>query len=94
MLLVSDANIFMDFAATDFTPLLFRLGEDLIVPDILYEEELARRHAHLLRLGLRKMSMTGEQIARAVLLRRKYPAPSNNDLLALTLARCSAHSRS
>jgi predicted nucleic acid-binding protein len=87
MLLVSDANIFIDFAATELTPLLFRLDAEILVPDILYEEELASRHAHLLGLGLRKRSMTSEQIDQAVHLQRRYPAPSNNDLLALTLAR-------
>lgn len=87
MLLVGDANIFIDFAATELTPLLFRLDALVLVPDILYEEELAARHSHLLALGLQKRSMTPEQIDQALRLAYRYSGPSNNDLLALTLAR-------
>lgn len=87
MLLVSDANIFIDFAATELTPLLFRLDAEILVPDILYEEELASRHANLLALGLRKRNMTPQRIDEALQLSSRYSGPSNNDLLALTLAR-------
>jgi predicted nucleic acid-binding protein len=90
MLLVGDANIFIDFAATELTPLLFRLDDELLVPDILYEEELAAVHSHLLELGLQTRPMTGEHVDQAMQLQKKYSGPSTNDLLALTLAQSIA----
>jgi predicted nucleic acid-binding protein len=87
MLLVSDANIFIDFAATELTPLLFRLPRRVIVPNVLYHEELATRHAHLLELGLELRSLTGEQVEQASRLVAVHRGPSTNDLFALTLAK-------
>ena len=87
MLLVSDANIFIDFEVAGLTAQLFRLPHEIVVPDILYEEELAGRHAHLLRLGLQVHGLTGTQIGDAYELQYKYREPSVNDLLALTLAK-------
>lgn len=87
MLLVSDANIFIDFAATELTPLLFRLPRRLLVPDALYHQELAARHGHLLELGLELRSLTGEQVEQALRLNAVYRGPSVNDLFALTLAK-------
>lgn len=86
MLLVGDANIFMDFAATDLTPALFRLDHELVVPEVLFHEELASRHSHLLDLGLQLQEMSGEQVQRAALLMARHRGPSSNDILALTLA--------
>lgn len=87
MLLVSDANIFIDFAATDLTPLLFWLPKRLIVPDVPYHEELEARHAHLLEHGLELRTLTGEQVEQASRLGAVHRGPSTNDLLALTLAK-------
>jgi len=86
MLLVGDANIFMDFAATELTPALFRLDHELIVPEALFHEELASRHTHLLNLGLQLRAMSGEQVQRAGAMMAKHRRPSSNDILALTLA--------
>lgn len=36
MLLVSDANVFIDFEVAELTVQLFRLPHEIIVPDILY----------------------------------------------------------
>lgn len=86
MLLVGDANIFMDFAATDLTPLLFRLDHELVVPDILFHEELASRHSHLLELGLRLQAMSEGQVGAAQRLIARHRGPSVNDMMALALA--------
>lgn len=56
MLLVSDANIFIDFEAADLLTELFRLPHEIVVPDVLYAQELAEQHADLLNLGLRTQS--------------------------------------
>jgi predicted nucleic acid-binding protein len=87
MLLVSDANIFIDFIVAGLTAELFRLPHEIVVPDVLYEQELAGRHAHLLNLGLQVRGLTGSQVSDAYRLQVKYREPSVNDLLALTLAK-------
>lgn len=87
MLLVSDANIFIDLEVAGLTSELFRLPHDIVVPDILYEEELASRHADLLKLGLKTRSLTGPQVDEAYRLQSSYREPSVNDLFALTLAK-------
>ena len=86
MLLVGDANIFMDFAVTDLTPVLFRLDRKLVVPDILFHEELASRHSHLLELGLRLQAMSEGQVGAAQRLIARHRGPSVNDMMALALA--------
>ena len=86
MLLVSDANIFIDFDVAGLTAELFRLPHEIVVPDILYAEELAGRHANLLKLGLKTRGLTGPQVNDAYRLQLKYREPSVNDLFALTLA--------
>lgn len=86
MLLVGDANIFMDFAATELTSALFRLDHELVVPEVLFHEELAGRHAHLLDLGLQLRAMSGDQVQRADAMMARHRGPSSNDILALTLA--------
>lgn len=87
MLLVSDANIFIDFDCAGLSEQLFRLPDEIVVPDVLYEEELATQHAHLVGLGLGIRTLTGEQVAAAYAFQEIYRSPSINDLLALTLAR-------
>jgi hypothetical protein len=75
MLLVSDANIVIDFEVAGLTAELFRLPHEIVVPDILYEEELASRHANLLKLGLQVRTLTGQQVNDAFRLRLKYREP-------------------
>ena len=44
MLLVSDANIFVDFECAGLTTQLFQLPVTIAVPDILFYEELEEMH--------------------------------------------------
>lgn len=87
MLLVSDANIFIDFECAGLSEQLFRLPDEIVVPDVLFEEELAAQHAHLVGLGLGIKNLTGDQVAEAYAFQEIYRSPSINDLLALALAR-------
>jgi predicted nucleic acid-binding protein len=87
MLLVSDANVFIDFEVAGLSAELFRLPHEIVVPDVLYEQELSERHAHLIEHGLKKISLDGEQVAIAYELRRKYKGAGTNDLFALVLAK-------
>jgi hypothetical protein len=52
MLLVSDANIFIDFEVAGLSGLLFQLPHEILVPRVLFDDELAARHSHLRTLGL------------------------------------------
>lgn len=87
MQLVSDANIFIDFDVAGLIAQLFRLPHEIVVPDVLFEQELASRHPHLLDLGLQVRSLTGPQVSETYHFQSKYREPSVNDLFALTLAK-------
>ncbi|MGH8237517.1 MAG: hypothetical protein ACREXP_10915 [Steroidobacteraceae bacterium] len=65
MLLVTDANILIDFDVARLIAELFRLPHEIVVPDVLFEQELADRHQHLLDLGLQVRSLTGPQVSEA-----------------------------
>ena len=87
MLLVSDANIFIDFEAAGLTAELFRLSHEIVVPDVLFAQELSERHGHLIGHGLKTMNLNGEQVAAAFGLRRKHKGTGVNDVFALVLAK-------
>lgn len=87
MLLISDANIFIDMVEGGLIDEMFSLPEEFAVPDILFEEELVAQHAELIESGLKVLEMDGETVAEAIRLRQKYNKPSQNDLNALTLAK-------
>lgn len=90
MLLVSDAEVFVDFAVAGLTAELFRLPHGILVSDILYERAIVDRHARLRELGLQVRTLTGAQVNDAYRLRRKHPDLSVEDLCALALARSLA----
>jgi len=83
MLLISDANIFIDMEEAELTDTLFQLPDEFAVPDILYEEELSEQHSDLLDKGLHIKSMSGNIVMEAYNLRQKYNKPGQNDLNAL-----------
>lgn len=86
LLIISDASVLIDIECGALTNAIFNLPFQFAVPDILFEEELAEHHFHLLQLGLIKKIMDGDLIAKAYTLRQKYTKTSVNDLLALALA--------
>ena len=85
-LLISDANIFIDFEVAGLIEEMFLLPETIGVPDLLFEEELREQHEDLLSLGLSMMELTSEGIQRTVELAVVYRKPSRLDLSALALA--------
>lgn len=85
-LLISDANVLIDFVDGDLIVQLFRLDAVLAVPDVLLEEELRGRHPELADLGLVSMELNATTIQRVVALAARHTRPSRNDLLALALA--------
>jgi hypothetical protein len=90
MLLISDANILIDFADGLLLEQMFLLEDTFAVPDTLFEEELASGYPILPGLGLVLLSLNGESVNEAYLLRPELhgrDAPSLNDLFALMLAK-------
>jgi len=85
-LVVSDANVFIDLAVGGLVKQLFRLPEDIAVPDVLFSEELAEHHAYLREMGLVVLVVRPDGVRRATVLASKYRRPNRNDLLALALA--------
>jgi predicted nucleic acid-binding protein len=85
-LLISDANILIDFDVGDLLPKLFQLEATLAVPDVLFEEELKAQHPELPSMGLEILRLRESAILRAVRLAQIYRRAGRNDLLALVLA--------
>lgn len=85
-LLVSDANIFIDFEEGGLERELFRLPEQIGVPDVLFEEELRDRHARLLEYGLLLLELDAAAMQRLVVLTSRHRRPSRLDVAALALA--------
>ncbi|MFC1641065.1 DUF3368 domain-containing protein [Myxococcota bacterium] len=84
---VSEANILTDFEDGGPVAEVFRLGIVIVVPDVIFYEELEQRHAHLLKHRLIVRELTAQTVEDAVVLAQRYRRPSRNDLMALALAR-------
>ena len=87
MLVISDANVFIDLEEGELIEQLFKLPFDICCPDTLFHEELEEQHHSLLDLGLRLMELDGITVLEANRLIRQYPKVSNNDCFALALAK-------
>ena len=85
-LLISDANIFIDFEEGGLLEELFQFSDTIGVPDLLFEEELRQQHERLLDYGLELMELEPETMQRAMQLASMYRRPSRLDLTALALA--------
>ena len=86
-LLISDANILIDMEEGKLLTLMFQLRIQFSTPDILFEEELAEHHAHLLHMGLLLGELDAPALNYAFDLLQTVTGPSTNDCLALALAR-------
>lgn len=87
LLIISDANVLIDMEVGGLSHGLFELEVDIAVPDILFEEELSLHHGHLLQMGLKTLSVKSAGIAYVQEIAATYRRASNNDLIALALAR-------
>ncbi len=59
LFIISDASVLIDIESAKLTRVMFSLPWQFAVPDILFVEELAERHGHLLQLGLISKTMSG-----------------------------------
>lgn len=80
-------QLIIDIQVAEFTTEMFRIGERILTPDILYKEKLADRHPELRDLGLFVEELTSLEVAEVERLRASYRTPSTNDLFALSLAK-------
>ena len=86
--LVSDANVLIDVEAGRVTKEVFRLGYEIVVPDVLYQQELADYYPELLKLGLKTVSLSETAMRNVEKHLQAYAdaGVSRNDLTALVLA--------
>lgn len=85
-LLVSDKNILLDWEAAGRLPTLFGWGATLVVPDVLFAQELTSRAERLTELGLQVLELDEWGVQRVAALAERYRGPSRIDLFALALA--------
>ena len=85
--LVSDTNIFIDMHVGNLTRSMFRLNEDFVTPDVLYQQELEEHHPELPRLGLRIEQLNSAGIVEVARISAIYNKASTNDLFAIVLAK-------
>ena len=88
--LVSDTSVLVDLERGNLLPRAFQLPAAFAVPDVLYERELRPYGGEqLLKLGLRVEKLDGAGVEQAQAYRRRRPALTVADGLALTLAKRS-----
>jgi predicted nucleic acid-binding protein len=86
LLLISDANIFIDIEVGNLTSVIFQLPFQFAVPDILFELELRQQHSHLLEAGLKIKTLSADSLQMVESLTLKYPRASMIDHATLSLA--------
>lgn len=85
--LISDANILFDIEDGRLTPILFQLSFVLLIPDVLFIEELGTRYQHLVEQGLRLSELSSHAVNNAYHLVNRYNRVSRHDCFALALAK-------
>lgn len=85
--LVSDTSVIIDLDRGDLLEAAFKLDDNLVVPDLLFERELDANFGERLRsLGIVIESLDGNEVRRATELRRAESRLSVADTFAFALA--------
>ena len=85
---VTDANVWIDLDHGGLLGRAFDLGDDLLIPDIVFAELLSPDTDLLLRLGLQVVGLTGSQLGEIQsVLADRYNRASLRDLASLVYAR-------
>lgn len=87
IILISDANIIIDMEEGGLLEQLFQLPYQVVVPDLLYFDELEMHHSNLLDKGLVLRELTSTSMLYAMNLIKRVRGPSRNDCFALALAK-------
>lgn len=87
-LLISDANILIDMDVGGILKAMFALDYTFATPDMLYQEELAGLHPHLLQMGLKTMELSDVSVQRVSNYGAAYrhTGVSSYDLASMSLA--------
>ncbi|NEP00424.1 MAG: PIN domain-containing protein [Symploca sp. SIO2E9] len=88
-ILISDTSCLIDLRKASLLEAFFQLPYDLVIPDVLFEQELVQFsniEKELIAQELRIVSLPGEGVVRVQSVSRDYPALTLNDCFALVLA--------
>lgn len=92
LLLVSDTSILIDLERGGLLTTAFAAGVPMVVPDILYERELAQHNGGYLRqLGLQVVALTPAEVQMAQEVHQTRPTLSLIDCFALSCSRRKGH---
>lgn len=86
-LLVSDTSVLIDLERSGLLDEAFQCGWTLVVPDLLYDRELADYNGpHLMKLGLRVLELTDQEVSISQELQTARSTLSLPDCFALVCA--------
>lgn len=92
ILLVSDTSVLIDLERGDLLPLAFASGMTMVVPDLLYDKELAAYNGPYFRdLGLQVVALTPQELGLAQTVSSAHAALSLPDCFALACATRPQH---
>ncbi|ROZ74933.1 hypothetical protein [Ramlibacter sp. WS9] len=92
MLLVSDTSILIDLERGGLLATAFAAGMPMVVPDILYQREIAEYNGPYLReLGLQVVELTPAEVQLAQEVNQARPTLSLTDCFALSCATRAGH---
>lgn len=92
ILLVSDTSVLIELERGDLLPLAFASGMTMIVPDLLYNNELAAYNGPYYRdLGLQVVALTPEELGHAQAVSSAHATLSLPDCFALACATRPQH---
>lgn len=92
IILVSDTSVLIDLERGGLLEAAFACGHQLVVPDYLYDMELAPENGALLKeMGLSVVELTSEEVEFAQATQATLPALTLADCFALSCARRPQH---
>ena len=92
IILVSDTSVLIDLERGGLLESAFSCGLTMVVPDLLYDRELAAENGPFLKqLGLGVVALTPDEVSLAQSIRSQRPGLSLPDCFALSCARRDDH---
>ncbi|MGG6297262.1 hypothetical protein ACQ4M4_22950 [Leptolyngbya sp. AN02str] len=88
-ILISDTSCLIDLRKASLLEAFVQLPYDLVIPDVLFEQELVNfsdSEKELLERALRVASLSGEGVIKVQNVNRDYPALTLNDCFAFVIA--------
>ncbi|MFO5440547.1 MAG: hypothetical protein ACLBM4_18255 [Dolichospermum sp.] len=88
-IILSDTSSLIDLRKASLLGAFVQLNYDLVIPDVLFEEELvqfSQSEKELIEKTFRIVSLPGEKVLRVQSVNRDYPALSLNDCFAFVVA--------